>query len=242
MNLLLLSPHEVEPGGRVVLTGRRHLHAREVLRAQAGDTLRVGVREGLCGQAVVVSQTEQSLELQVELNWQPPPRAGIDVILAIPRPKALKRVIPALASLGVDRVVLINAARVEKSYFDSKVLEPAFLATLIDLGLEQARDTVPPVIEVQQRFKSFIDDALEQFSPAGSAVRLVPHPSASRELGPVAQSQRVVIAIGPDGGWVPYEVELMVANGFEAVSLGQRILRVEVAVPAVIGALRAVTK
>ncbi len=235
MNLLLLGNDEVQPNGRVVLTGRRHLHAREVLRVQAGETLRVGVKGGLCGEATVLAQTDEGLELQVTLGEQPPPRAGLDVILAIPRPKALKRVIPALAMLGVDRVILINAARVEKSYFDSKVLDPAFLAGLIDLGLEQARDSVAPTIELRERFKPFIEDELGSF---GEAVRLLPHPTAQQPLAPVSRAHRVVMAIGPDGGWVPFEVELLVKHGFQPVSLGERILRVEVAVPALIGAVR----
>jgi len=41
-----------------------------------------------------------------------PPRPGIDLLLAVPRPKALRKILPAAASLGVDRIVLVNAARV----------------------------------------------------------------------------------------------------------------------------------
>jgi len=236
MNLLLLETHEVSADGLVRLSGRRQEHAREVLRVQAGETLRVGVRGGRCGLATVLARDDQALELRVELNAAPPPRPGIDLILAIPRPKALKRIIPALASLGVDRVVLVNAARVEKSYFDSKVLERTFLDGLIDLGLEQARDTVPPTIELRERFKPFIEDELSAFGPAA---RLVPHPTASAALAPVPKNQRVLLAIGPDGGWVPFEIELLAKHGFVPVSLGERVLRVEVAVPTVIGAERA---
>jgi RsmE family RNA methyltransferase len=236
MNLLLLQPGEVGADGVVRLTGRRHEHAREVLRVQAGQTVRVGERGGLVGTAQVLGETKEALELRVTLSEPPPARAGVDVVLAIPRPKALKRVIPALASLGVDRVVLVNASRVEKSYFDSKVLAREFLDGLIDLGLEQARDTVPPVIEVRERFKPFVEDELAGWA---HPVKLVPHPVTTRRLAAVPAAQRVVVAIGPDGGWVPFEVELLERAGFTAVSLGERILRVEVAVPAVLGAVRA---
>jgi RsmE family RNA methyltransferase len=237
VNLLLLQPTEVSDDGRAHLTGRRHEHAREVLRVQAGETLRVGVRGGRVGTAVVIAEDASGLTLQVTLAEEPPPRAGVDLVLAIPRPKALKRVIPAVASLGVDRVMLVNAARVEKSYFDSKVLAAEFLAGLIDLGLEQARDTVPPLIEVRERFKPFVEDELDAWA-GKDALRLVPHPVAASALSPVPASRRVLVAIGPDGGWVPYEVELLSRHGFTPVSLGPRILRVEVAVPAVLGALR----
>lgn len=238
MNLLLLEPSEIDAHGIARLGGRRHEHAREVLRVQAGETLRVGVRGGACGTGEVLSEAPTGLALRVTLDAPPPPRANVSLVLAIPRPKALKRVIPAVASLGVDRLVLINAARVEKSYFDSKVLAREFLDGLVDLGLEQARDTVPPVIEVRERFKPFVEDELGAWAPPG-ALRLVPHPVAAGALAPVPAERHVVLAIGPDGGWVPFEVDLLARQGFVPVSLGARVLRVEVAVPAVLGAVRA---
>ena len=240
MNLLLLRPEEVDAEGVARLTGRRLEHAREVLRVQAGQTLRVGIFGGLLGTAAVRSQDEQALVLEVNTTQPPPPRAGVSLLLAIPRPKALKRIIPAVASLGVDRVVLVNAARVEKSYFDSKVLAADFLDGLVELGLEQACDTLRPTIEVRQRLKPFVEDELGAWAPA-DALRLVPHPHATEPLRPVGASRHVVLAIGPDGGWVPAELALFQRQGFQAVSLGRRVLRGEVAVPAVLGAVRAAT-
>jgi RsmE family RNA methyltransferase len=237
MNLLLLEPAELDARGRARLTGRRHQHAREVLRVQAGQTLRVGVRGGLVGTARVLLEDGAALELEVSLEAPPPPRAGVDLVLAIPRPKALKRILPAVASLGVDRVLLVNAARVEKSYFDSKVLAEDFVSGLLDLGLEQARDTVSPQVAVRTRLRPFVEDELPAW--CGDAVRLLPHPGAAAPAPPLSPTGRVVLAIGPDGGWVPSEVALLEAAGFLPFSLGPRILRVEVAVPAALGLLLA---
>lgn len=237
MNLLLLEPAELDDRGEARLTGRRHQHAREVLRVQAGQALRVGVRGGQVGTAEVLAEDEAGLALRVALEGPPPPRAGVDLVLAIPRPKALKRVLPAVASLGVDRVVLVNAARVEKSYFDSKVLAADFVAGLLDLGLEQARDTVAPVVELRTRLRPFVEDELPAW--CGGALRLLPHPVAPGPLPVVPAAGRAVLAIGPDGGWVPSEVALFEAAGFRPFSLGPRVLRVEVAVPVALGALRA---
>ncbi|RKH05218.1 16S rRNA (uracil(1498)-N(3))-methyltransferase, partial [Corallococcus sp. CA053C] len=163
-------------------------------------------------------------------------RAGVDLLLAIPRPKALKKVLPAVASLGVDRVVLVNAARVEKSYFDSKVLDGAFVRELLIQGLEQARDTRPPEVLVRERFRPFVEDELDAIFGT-DALRLLPHPPARQPLqaAGVAEARRVVLAIGPDGGWVPFEAELLEAHGFQPFSLGPRILRVETAVPVLLG-------
>ena len=231
MNLLLLRDEDFLPGGTVRLTGRRLLHARQVLRAAEGDVLRVGRLHGLAGTGTTLRVSDEELLLKIELTEQPPPRPGIDLLLAMPRPKALKRVLPALASLGVDRVVLVNAARVEKSYFSSKVIDGAF--ELFCEGLEQARDTRPPELLVRDRFRPFVEDELAELFP--QKARLLAHPVAAQ--GVPKREGRALVAIGPEGGWVPFELDLLKAQGFQAFSLGPRPLRVEVAVSYALGAL-----
>jgi RsmE family RNA methyltransferase len=235
MNLLLLRPGELSGDGTARLTGRRLLHARAVLRLTRGDMLRVGVLEGPTGVAEVLHLDEQELVLRPMLTEPPPPRAGIDLLLAVPRPKALRKVLPAAAALGVGRIALVNAARVEKSYFDSRVLAPEAIRELLILGLEQARDTRLPEVLVRERFRPFVEDELDSLWP--SAARLVAHPAAEAVAPPRARP--AVIAIGPEGGWVPFEIELLRAHRFSAFTLGPRTLRVEVAVPYLLGALRA---
>ena len=231
MNLLVLRDEDFLADGTARLTGRRLLHAREVLRAAEGDVLRVGRLGGKVGTGVVLRLGEEELVLRCDLAEPPPARPGVDLLLAIPRPKALRRLLPAAASLGVDRIVLVNAARVEKSYFDSKVL--AQVQELLVLGLEQGRDTRLPEVLVRERFRPFVEDELEAIFP--EADRLLAHPGAER--APPRVEGRVVLAIGPEGGWVPFEVALLEARGFVPFSLGPRPLRVEVAVPYALGAM-----
>jgi RsmE family RNA methyltransferase len=231
MNLLLLQEDDFLPDGTVRLTGRRLLHARQVLQAAEGAALRVGRLHGLIGEGVVVRITAEELVLRTGLTSPPPARPGIDLLLAMPRPKALRKVLPAAASLGVDRVVLVNAARVEKSYFSSKVIDGAF--ELFCEGLEQARDTRPPELLVRERFRPFVEYELDELFPPE---RLLAHPIAPE--GVPKRKGRAVVAIGPEGGWVPFELDLLRARGFVPFSLGPRPLRVEVAVSYVLGALR----
>jgi len=237
VNLILLRPEELAPDGTARLTGRRAAHAREVLGARRGEVLRAGVLGGLLGEATVLSSTRDELVLQLSLTQAPPPRPGIDLLLAIPRPKALKKILPAAASLGVDKIVLVNAARVEKSYFDSKVLDRGFLDELLALGLEQARDTRPPEVLVRERFRPFAEDELDR--TFGPSRRLAAHPQAHRALEalPAREPVRTVLAVGPEGGWVPFELELLAKVGFEPFTAGPRPLRVEVAVPYLLGRL-----
>jgi RsmE family RNA methyltransferase len=179
------------------------------------------------------------LRLEVSLTSDPPARPGIDLLLAMPRPKALKRILSAAASLGIDRIVLLNAARVEKSYFESKVLGEGFSRKLLIEGLEQAQDTRLPTLLIRNRLKPFVEDELDRLLEADSR-RLLAHAAAcTAHLPALATGQRTAMAIGPEGGWVPFEVELLEAHGFHAFSFGARTLRVEVFVPFVLGCLEA---
>jgi 16S rRNA (uracil1498-N3)-methyltransferase len=231
VNLLLLRPADFAADGLVRLSGRRLLHARSVLRAAAGDVLRVGLLGGLTGAGVVERLSAEELVLRVDLRDPPPARPLIDLILAMPRPKALRKILPAVASLGVDRIALVNAARVEKSYFDSHVLPQA--DELFAEGLEQSRDTIMPTMSVHPLFRPFVEDELDSMFPGST--RLVAHPAAS--FWGTKRSGRTCLAIGPEGGWVPFEIALLEKLGFVAFSLGPRPLRTEVAVSFALGAL-----
>ncbi|MGZ6124199.1 MAG: 16S rRNA (uracil(1498)-N(3))-methyltransferase [Myxococcales bacterium] len=233
MNLLLLRPDELLPDGTARLRGPRLLHAREVLRLSEGDVLRAGILNGLIGTAELVHLDTAEMVLRPTLTDQPPARPGVDLLLALPRPKALRKILPAAASLGVDRIVLTNATRVEKSYFESKAMAPDAVRDLLFAGLEQAKDTRLPEVLVRDRFRPFVED--EAGSLWAEHTKLVAHPAA--EAGPQKKTGRAVIAIGPEGGWVPFELDLLRAQGFSPFTLGPRTLRVEVAVAYALGAI-----
>ena len=235
MNLILLEQAELSDQGRARLTGRRARHVREVHRAVVGDELAVGVVGGLMGRGKVAASTDVEVLLEVRLQDPPASPPGIDLLLAMPRPKILRRVLQAAASLGVKRIVLVNSFRVEKSYFDSPLLGPGELREHLLLGLEQARDTILPQVLVEPLFKPFVEDRLEGLWPGSR--RLIAHPSATAGLAPDAAGrlgEPAVVAVGPEGGWIPYEVEMLQNRGFALFSLGPRILRVDVAVPYVL--------
>ncbi|HZH02604.1 MAG TPA: 16S rRNA (uracil(1498)-N(3))-methyltransferase, partial [Myxococcaceae bacterium] len=238
MNLVLLEAQDFLADGTVRLAGRRALHLCKVLRVGPGDSVRVGVRGGGTGTGTVLSASLAEANLRVTLTAAPPPRPGVDLVLAMPRPKALKRILSTAAQLGVDRLFLVNAARVEKSFFTSAALEPETVDRLFREGAEQARDTVLPELSIHDRFRPFLEEALDARVGA-KALRLLPHPAAERRWAevtlPVPRPTRAVLAVGPEGGWVPFEVELLKAHGFLPVSLGSRVLRVETAVPYLLG-------
>jgi 16S rRNA (uracil1498-N3)-methyltransferase len=236
MNLILLFESDFSGSGRsiVALTGRRKEHALSVFRTVAGDSLRVGLLNGRLGTGKVRRMTEQLLEMDVSLDAEPPEPVPLTLVLALPRPKALKRCIEAVTALGVKKIFIIQSYRVEKSYWSSPVLSAAKLREHMILGLEQACDTVLPSIEIRKRFKPFVEDEVPAVIKGTRP--LVAHPGAEKTC-PCHSDKPVTLAVGPEGGFIPYEIGLLQKQGFEPVSLGKRILRVEHAVPALIGRL-----
>ncbi|WP_349570760.1 16S rRNA (uracil(1498)-N(3))-methyltransferase [Azotobacter salinestris] len=234
MNLLLLDDADFVAADRVILRDRRLRHLQEVHRAEAGDRLRVGHVGGAMGEGRLLRLEAGLAELQVTFDRAPPAKLPLTLLLALPRPKMLKRVLQTVAAMGVPRLVLLNSYRVEKSFWQTPFLEPAAIREQLILGLEQARDTVLPEVLIEKRFKPFVEDRLPQL--AAGSLGLLGHPGDFPPC-PRAVDRPVTLAIGPEGGWIPYEVDKLQAAGLTPVQLGERILRVETAVTALLARL-----
>jgi len=237
VNRILLAPGELLADGQVVLRDRRAEHIRKVLGSRPGDELRVGLLDGPRGTATVLAADGDSVHLLCRFDQPPLPPTGISLLLALPRPKVMHRLWAPLASFGVERLVLVNAKKVERNYFDTHWLDPAAYGPLLIEGLEQSGDTRLPLVRVCRRFKPFIEDESAAFF--GEASRLVFHPHGATALSAAAVPafRPVVIAIGPEGGWSDFEIDLLRRHGFVCVSFGTRTLRTDTAVQAILGAV-----
>ena len=240
MNLLLLDPAELAADGRVTLPAgdRRARHIRAVLRARPGQVLRAGVAGGATGRAEVIAIAEGgAVSLAAVLDGPPSPRPPVDLVLAVPRPKALSRALQTAAALGVGRIDLVNAWRVDRAYFDSPRLDPGALAEGARLGCEQGGSTWLPPVAVHRLFVPFIEAAAERWQ--GRRL-LVAHPRAEEPLeraAPPGDRTPAVVAIGPEGGWIDAELDTLRATGFAPVRLGAAVLRTEAALAALLAAL-----
>ncbi len=237
VNLVLFEKDELRQG-RVRLSGRRAGHIRNVLRLEPGDTLRLGMINGRCGTGRILCLSGQEVELMVHLDREPPPRPLAELILALPRPIMLQRILKQATVMGVLRIHLVRAARVEKSFFHSPVLQPEKIRSLLIEGLEQAMDTRLPRVVIHHRFKPFVEDVV----PALGGRRLLAHPGAGAGLADAFARRdgdgRVLLAVGPEGGWSDYEVDRFREQGFAPFSMGPRILHVDTAVVALLAQVR----
>jgi RsmE family RNA methyltransferase len=235
MNCLLIEEAELDgESGRVELAGRRRRHAEEILRARVGDTLRVGLVGGRLGTGRILELDRERLELEVSLDEEPPPKRPLRLVLALPRPPVFRRLLSTIASLGVESLLVAGTARTEKSFWQSHVVEEAEIRERLLLGIEQARDTILPAVTLHRYFESLVDDVLPSWVEGRRA--LLAHPGVGADC-PHAVDEPVTLFVGPEGGFVDFEVERLREIGFEPVGLGTRILRVEPVIPMLVGRL-----
>jgi RsmE family RNA methyltransferase len=232
MNILLFEPDELAgPLLRLAGEDRRARHILDVLGLVQGDTLRVGMVNGNLGTGRLLQADRQEVTLEVHLATPPPALPGIELILALPRPIMLQRILKQATVLGVRRFHLIRSQKVQKSFFQGSVLQAENLQALLLQGLEQAVDTRLPEVCLHHRFRPFVEDVVPTLTAAS---RLLAHPGEGPALADFHGAGRIgsplLLAIGPEGGWSEHEVGSFREQGFTCFSLGPRILHVDTAV------------
>ncbi len=231
MNLLLFTPAELVDA-TLVLRDHRLRHLREILHSNPGDTIRVGEINGPTGTATVRQISEDEARLSVELGTLPPAPLPLTVVLALPRPKMLRRILRTVAETGVKELHLIHSYRVEKSYWQSPLLNDANCHEAFIAGLEQGMDTVLPALTLHRRFRPFAEDVLPGLCRERRAL-LADH--RATQPYPAIGDEASTVVIGPEGGFIPFERELIATAGATPVSLGPRSLRVETALGCCLG-------
>ena len=244
MNLIILTDTDRSDGDRYRLEDHRAEHIRAVLKLGAGDRFEVGLLDGPVGKARIVGDDGTNIEVEVlGLTERAPDPVEIHLVCALPRPQTVKKVLATIATMGVKRCDFIRANRVERSYYQSPLLAADNFRPYLIEGLAQGKRTRLPEVQVHERFKPFFEDFLPKLEAGKkTALRLLPDPAAEAELSQVfGGPKRVILAIGPEGGWVPFETELMASLGFVRYRLSNSILRVETAVTAALAQIELLT-
>lgn len=236
MNLILLSPEDIENHRLArVRDPRRLAHLREVHRARPGDILTLGIAGGALGRGELLTLDDHEATFDVSaLDQPPPPAMPVHLVLALPRPRMLARSLEHVTALGVKRITLLNTRRVEKSYWQSPELDDEKIHRHLVLGLEQARDTRLPEVTLAKGFRPFVEDRLPGLLEGRRG--LVAHPGMPDDC-PRGLDEPAVLLVGPEGGFIPWEVERLLEAGCHGIHLGPRILRVETAVTALLARL-----
>ena len=244
MNRILFESAEAGDDGCVTFGGARAAHIAEVLHGEPGQTIKTGWIGGKVGTSVIerIDGEGDSLSVTVRPSHETPPlEPWCDMILAMPRPRVFKRLLPQLTAMGAGTIVLAGARKVEKCYWSAGCLDEAEYRPLIVEGLTQAGVSIPPVLRVEKDFRRYMETRFED-DFAGCGMRFLAHPDAAARVPSVSSaSGRALVAVGPEGGWTDDELALLEAHGFRRLSLGPRILKTETAAVALLAAIGAAT-
>jgi len=237
MNRILFEHDEIV-NGEATFGGVRAEHVLNVLHGEVGQILKTGEVDGPIGTSEIVAIGPTSITVRCDhqaesiLPW-------IDLILAPPRPRVMKRLLPQLATLGVGRIFLVGAKKVEKDFWGATLLKPENYRLLLIDGLMQAGSSILPTLETRRNFRKFVNEDLDALYPNARKIvahpygdALIPHPSSL-----IPSPSSLLLAIGPEGGWTDEEVELLEGKGFTRYSLGSRILRTDTATIALLAQL-----
>ena len=232
MNRILFESSEIADGVATCSDARAE-HILAVLHGEVGQTLKTGELDGRIGTGEIVSIEGRTVAVKVS-HREESLRPWCDLVLAPPRPRVMKRLLPQLASLGVGTIVLVGAKKVEKDFWGATLLKEENYRPLLVDGLMQAGTSVVPRMETRRNFRRFVGDELDSLFP--TANRVVGHPGGAPNA-PAQKPGRLLLAVGPEGGWTDDEVSLLESHGFSRYSLGSRILRTDTALVALLARL-----
>ena len=246
MNRILFEKAEIADG-IATFGGERAEHVMNVLHGEVRQIIKTGEVDGPIGTSEILETGEviKAKVNHIEKSIEP----WIDIILAPPRPRVMKRMLPQLATMGVGRIVLVGAQKVEKDFWGATLLKEENYRPLLIDGLMQGGTSILPKIECWKSFNRFLREGLSSFT---TTERIVAHPyveevvvgsGSGREgienstVQPSTFNLKPVLAIGPEGGWTDDEVAKLIENGFRGYSLGSRILRTDTATIALLAQL-----
>lgn len=206
----------------------RYKHIKSVLKLSAGDSFHAGIANGKKGSALITEFNNTSITVSFTAKEEGRLSLPITLIIGHPRPPAAKRIIKDCTSMGVSRIIFYRAKNAEKSYFKSKLWkENEFKKSRLE-GAEQGGHTSLPVIERCYSLKTLFQE--NNFT---NSLKLCFNKSDPNKQ-PALKCTSAVLAVGPERGWVPGELEILSANGFQFISLGDTILRTETAASSVV--------
>ncbi len=247
MNSLIILPEECVDASCAVLSGARAGYAYETHGLRAGQRVKAALLGGLRGEALARESGPDRVVLELSLSIPAREPRPVDLIVGVSRPQTIKKCVQAAVMLGVRSLHFVRSEKGDKSYLQSTALLEDNLREESMRALEQVWDSRPPAIVVHRSFRYFCENKIAPLLAAGDVATIVAHPGGER-LATVCQASNggasgrhlgAVVAIGPERGWSEAEIAQFQTIGFRSVDLGERVLRVEIAITFLLGQLEA---
>ncbi|MDC7127023.1 MAG: RsmE family RNA methyltransferase [Spirochaetales bacterium] len=234
MNLVLFDKKEISSEMKIHLNAEdyRAIHIIKILKASENDNISAGVIGGKTGTAKIENINEGEIELFLETDTEPEQLPPLSLLIGLSRPPTMQKVLKEATALGIKHFILCGTENSEKSYRQSKILQPEALKSTIIEGAQQAVSTMLPDIDVTYDLKA----AIKIIFSESSAKHLIALDNCEAEKSLTnywKTSEKpfkdTVIAVGSERGWTDNERKILKDSGFTLCSMGKRVLRTETA-------------
>lgn len=236
MNILLLKAGELNSSNHAFVEGKRAKYIYEYHDLKPGLKIKAGIIGGAIGKADIIAVSPQRIELVFSAESNALPFIPVCALVATPRPQSVKKILQLSAMQGLSSLCFFRSENVVKSYLDSKSLEPEAIEEQLILGLEQAGNSLLPSISICSSFHELTSKYFQKIADNKSespCLKLLADTQGKlqnwSELAFSSHSQEVIVAVGPESGFSTKERTTLCDIGFLPVSLGARMLRVDIA-------------
>jgi len=240
------------------LTGDQAAHLARVLRAEPGQTFDL-VAGGFLHRAEITAVAPDRVTFTLHEELEADTALPLHLLLAIFKFDHFEWAIEKATELGVDRITPILARRTEKhlSQAAGKRAE-RWRRIALEASKQSRRTSIPeigdptplkPVLATETAPTRILLSELDQATPLQSAIQqaMADRPVATNSILSTDAARReetsafaptqapgIALAIGPEGGWAPEEMQIFLDHAWRPVTLGPRILRAETAAIAAI--------
>lgn len=232
MYQFFVEPEQIQ-GNRALIKGADVNHIKNVLRMKIGEE--IALVNGMDGKEYRVGITafgEDKVECELRFIKEDAMELPCKIYLfqGLPKGDKMELIIQKAVELGVFEVIPVSMARCVVKLDDKKAAAKVKRwQAIAEAAAKQSKRGVIPQIKEVMTYKQAVAYANDM------EVKLLPYELAegmakTKELVQgIKEGQQIAIFIGPEGGFAPEEVEVAGQDGFEAVTLGKRILRTETA-------------
>ena len=221
----------------------RCTHIRKILKKKKGDEFAAGLIGGPTGRAAITEDNARGIAFSFEAEAPCAPLYPLRLLVGFPRPIQLKRLLRSVASLGASSVLLCGTDLGEKSYMKSGLLEGGGARAALVAGAMQAGFSAIPSIDraetldaalalIEKSFPAAHKTLIDIAAMDGQKPPVLGSDASGSFNRKITEEAPLFLAIGSERGWSGRERALFASFGWQARSLGPRILRTETAADA----------
>ncbi len=221
-------PAESWEESTLTLTGDEAKHCARVMRARVGDHIEIFDGKGKSAPCVINAISRSAIQCQIiESHTQTPPSHPITLCQAIPKGGNMELIVQKSVELGVSTIQpLITTHTVARP--ESIEKKQAKWQRIALEACKQCGQNFLPEVKTPLLYSQWIEQ-LPNFSTAIIASLDAEAVSFKSIFAKTPDSGDIALLVGPEGDFSPQEYHLAYENGFQPVSFGNIIMRVETA-------------